>query len=107
MGIKRLDEQIERLEKKLNGAMLIPNSIHIGMAKAEFLKLKFMLNGLSSFVEHRWEVRLFTKESHVDIKISAEHLVEARDVAIELGDVFPEVVRYELYCDGIVIPEEN
>lgn len=108
MAMKRLDEQIERVDKALESAMLAPNSIHVGMAKAQFLKLKFMLEGLSSFVEHRWMVKLFTTSGEsVEINIRAEHLEGARDVAIELIDAFFEAIRFELYCDGILIPEEG
>lgn len=109
MAIRNLNEQIERLGVAIDRAMLTPGTDNAGLVKVEFLKLKFMLDGLASFVEHRWQVKLifgtFVVSELIDIK--AEHLEEARTKAIELFDQYDSALNYELYCDGIQISEEN
>lgn len=107
MALRNLTDQIQEVENRITNAQLYPSPESVGMAHAEFKKLRFMLDGLTSFAEHRWMVKLYTPQTHVEIKVAAEHLTEAKDIAIELIDAFHEVVRYELYCDGILIPEEQ
>lgn len=109
MAIRQLNEKLELIDDLLNQAMLRPDGPSIGRVSAEFKKLRHMLDGLSSFVEHRWQVKLFDKTGFMykfpDIR--AEHLEEAREIAQDICDSYPSAVRYELYCDGILIPEEE
>lgn len=109
MAIRNLDEQIQRLDDAINIAMLKPNSYNIGRVSEEYRKLKFMLDGLASFVEHRWEVKLIFGPGVVSelVDLKAEHLEEARAKAIEMFDRFDSALNYELYCDGIQIPEHE
>lgn len=107
MAIKKLDMQLDRLNAAMSVAMMNPTSESVGRANQEFKKLKFMLDGLTSFVEHRWQVKLFGVTWHSEpIDIVAEHLEEAREKAIDLADGIDTVIKYELYCDGKLIPEE-
>lgn len=105
----RLNDQIEILENRIKEAMLDPRAETIGLVAADFKTLKFMLEGLGSFVEHRWQVKLFFARGIVSelLDLRAEHLEEARKIAIELADEYTSAIRYELYCDGKLIPEDD
>lgn len=108
MAIRRLEDQIAAVEDKIMRAQLTGKVEDIGQIGVEFTRLTFMLNGLTSFVEHRWQVKLFGVVWHSEpIDIVAEHLEEAREKAIELADGIDTVIKYELYCDGKLIPEEG
>lgn len=107
--MNRLNDQIEILENRIREAMLDPRAETIGLVAADFKTLKFMLEGLSSFVEHRWQVKLIFGRGVVseNVDINAEHLEEAREKAISMVDKYDSAIDYELYCDGIQILEEN
>lgn len=108
MAIKRLEDQIAVVEDKIIQAQLSGKTEDIGQIGVEFTKLRWILDGLTSFVEHRWQVKLFiVVGTEYLIEIRAEHLVEAREKAIELFDDNDTAIRYELYCDGKLIPEED
>lgn len=109
MAIRRLDDQIELLENRIHEAMLDPRAETIGLVAADFKQLKFMLEGLTSFVEHRWQVRLVFGRGVISEKVDirAEHLEAAREKAISMVDEFDSAIDYELYCDDKLIPEEG
>lgn len=114
MAIKRLDEKLNLIDDLLNLALSnysnpVDKQLAIGKVSSEFKKLRMMLDGLSSFVEHRWQVMLVFGKGVVSEKvdINAEHLEAAREVAISMMDKFDSAIDYELYCDGKLIPAEN
>lgn len=108
MALKKLEDQIKVVEDQIREAQLDPCVANMGMVAAEFRKLKFILEGLSSYVEHRWQVRLFGMGWVSELAdIHAEHLEGAREKASNMVDEFDAAIRYELYCDGKLIPEED
>lgn len=108
MALRKLEIQILKVENAIITAQLSGKTEDVGRIRFEFNKLKFLLDGLTSFVEHRWQVRVFGSGWFGNFfDIQAEHLEEAREKAIALVDDIAGVVRYELYCDGILIPEEE
>lgn len=109
MALISLRDQIEMLENRIQEAMLDPRAETIGLVAADFKQLKFTLEGLSSFVEHRWQVMLVFGRGVVSelVDIKAEHLEAAREVAISMVDEFDSAIDYELYCDGKLIPKEG
>lgn len=109
MALKNLKEQLHRLGDAVELAMLNPNLHNTGRISEEYRKLKYMINGLTDFVEHTWEVKLIFGPGVVSelVDLKAEHLEEARAKAIEMFDRFDSAVNYELYCDGQQIPEHE
>lgn len=108
MALRKLEDQISAVEAQIIKAQLSGKLEDVGQIGVEFTKLKWILDGLTSYVEHRWQVKLFGSgwaSELVDIR--AEHLEEAREKAVIMVDEFDAAIRYELYCDGKLIPEEN
>ena len=109
MALRRLEDQVEMVREKIINAQLSGAQEDIGQIGVEFTKLTWMIEGLTSYVEHRWQVKLFFTANVVSelVDIRAEHLEEAREKAIGMVDEFASAIRYELYCDGKLIPEED
>lgn len=108
MALKNLNEQINKTDRAMRNMMKTCSYVDIFEVWKAYQDLRQTIEKFTSFVEHRWMVKLFTTDgSSVEIKIEAEHLEEARDISIELVDTFFEVIRFELYCDGILIPEHE
>lgn len=107
--LKPLSEQMQKLNLAIEVARINPNLHNMGKVSEEYGKLKDMLSGLTSFVEHKWEVKLIFGPGVVSelVDLKAEHLEEARAKAIEMFDRFDSAINYELYCDGKQIPEHG
>lgn len=107
MALRHLTDQIQKTNDAITNALLYASTESVGVAHAEFKKLRAMLDSLTSFTEHRWQVKLFTRHENIMVNINAENLVHAVEIAEEACDDNDDVIRFELYCDGIQIPQED
>lgn len=107
MALRHLTEQIQRTENAIVNALLYTSTESVGIVHVEYKKLKAMLESLTSFTEHRWQVKLFTRLENIIVDINAENLEHAKEMAENACDENDDVVRFELYCDGIQIPQED
>lgn len=107
MALRKLNELIDKTDAYMKEMMKTGSDIDILNAWKAYAKLRTELKKAMSFVEHDWSVKLYTPTSSATIKIKADHIEEARATATDLIDTFSEVVRYELYCDGILLAEHE
>lgn len=108
MALRQLKEQIQQVQNSIVNAQLYSNPETVGVVDKEFKKLCHMLDGLTSFTDHRWQVKLYTeKQEVVTFDLRAENLEHAKEMAENIVDENDDVIRFELHCDGIPVPAED
>lgn len=102
---REVNKQLDRVDNAISLAVKSVTQKDIIAVLIEYYKLRTLLGRYKPIMKNGWEVTVFTSTNQLTTTLDASDLDDAQAKANHLVDVMPDVTRYELYCDGILIPE--
>lgn len=102
---REINNQLNKVDNAISQAVRSGAQKDIVITLIEYSKLRTILGRYKPVMVNSWEVTLFTTTNQLTTRIEAEDYNDALEKANDLVNAMPDVVRYELYCDGIRVSE--